>query len=193
MLIPVFLAVSISTGDSGRPWGVASIGGDVNYLNWEYGSSWAWGFQGTFGFRLIEDLYLTAKVTLPIPGYLLIGNQVSLGGEFSYLILNPDQGFALKTALGSSWNLHWPEDIIVLLADGPGTGEEEPEDFEEASGLRGWATIGPGIRFNLLAMWLDLGLDFRRMEVQRFVEGQEQTGDFNFIGPHLELHFDIYF
>jgi hypothetical protein len=194
-IIPILsiLLVSTSAGDSRKPWGVASMGVDVNNLTWDHGTTWAWGFQGTFGLRLVEDLYLTAKVTLPIPGYILIGNQVSLGGELSYLFLNPDQGFAVKTAFGASWNQHWPEDIIVILADGPATGDEKVEDFDKANGLRYWATAGLGIKFSPVTLWLDIGPDFRRMDVRRFLDNEIQTDNFDFIGPHFELHTDIYF
>lgn len=178
---------------TGTPWGSASFGLDMSYLEWEHGSGLSWGFQAAFGPRLFGDVYLRARVTMPIPGFVVIGNQVAVGGELVCPVVGPDEGFAIETSLGASWCLQWPEHVIVVLADGEQSEPPEPQDYDSADGLRldGLASIG--WRYDALAIWLDMGLDWRRMDVLRFVDGEREEAEYDFLGPHLGLSADIRF
>jgi len=188
-LIPIILSIAAVA----EPWGSASAGLDMSYLNWEHGGNLEWGFQSAFGPRLIDDLYFRIKVTLPIPGFVIIGNQVNIGGEFSYLLRNPRQGFAVESSLGAAWCLMWPEDIIVVLADGETNEPPEQHSFDGANGLRLEALVSLGYKFREGAVWFDLGLDHRIMDVTRTVGNDKEDGKYTFTGPHLGLSCDFYF
>jgi hypothetical protein len=186
----LFFVASIAAAE---PWSSASSGFDMSYLDWEHGGHWAWGFQTAFGPRIVDNLYFRAKVTIPIPFFIIIGNQVNIGGELSCVIRNPRYGFAVESSLGAAWCLMWPENIIVILADGD-TAEPPPQhSFDEASGLRLEALVSMGYKFGEGAVWLDLGLDHRIMNVTRTPGTEREEGSYTFTGPHLGVSADIYF
>jgi len=166
----------------------------MSHLVWEHGSGWAWGFRAAFGPRLFGDVCLRARVTLPVPGFVIIGNQLALGGELVLPLVAPADGFSLESSLGASWNLHWPEDVIVILADGDQPGPVAPEAFDSAEGLRLDGLVRVGWRFQeMLSVWIDLGADWRRMDVLRFVDGEREEAEYDFLGPHLGVSTDLRF
>ena len=171
------------------PWNI-SFGLDMSHLTWEHGAGWAWGFQGAFGLEVLPDVYLRAKITIPTPFFVVIGNQVCLGGEISWEALGAE-GLSLETSLGAAWSLHWPQHVVVILADGPGPGE--PTAFDHAAGIRYEALVSPGFRFGDGAVWLDLGYDLRRMNVLWFDENERLEGIRIFSGPHIGFSADYYF
>jgi len=190
--VAVFLFLGIAT-TAAKPWCSGSSGLDMSYLDWEHGGHWAWGFQTAFGPRIVDNLYFRAKVTIPIPFFIIIGNQVNIGGEFSWLLLAPRQGFALESSLGAAWCLMWPENIIVILADGETTEPPDQHSFDGANGIRLDALLSMGYKYDVGAVWLDLGFDQRIMNVTRTVENEREEGRYTFTGPHLGISADIYF
>lgn len=190
VLILLFLSVSDVRS---KPWCSVSSGLDMSYLYWEHGGDCVWGFQTAFGPRLFGDLYFRAKVTIPIPFFVIIGNQINIGGEFSYLLRNPQQGFTVETSIGGAWSLMWPEDLIVILADGESTDPPREEAYDGANGIRLEALTSLGYKFGRCGFWLDLGADHRIMEVTRTVSGASEEGNYTFTGPHIGLTCDVYF
>ena len=176
-----------------KPWCSISSGLDMSYLYWEHGRDCSWGFQTAFGPRLFGDLYFRAKVTIPVPFFVIIGNQINIGGEFSYLPVKPEQGFAVETSLGAAWCLMWPEDLIVILADGEGTDPPEEDAYDGANGIRLEALVSLGYKFGRCGFWLDLGVDHRIMEVTRNVNGVKEEGNYPFTGPHIGFSCDVSF
>ncbi|MBD3278562.1 MAG: hypothetical protein GF388_09695 [Candidatus Aegiribacteria sp.] len=184
------LAASVCYGGS---WGMLSSGLDMSHLGWELGDQLSWGFQTLFGVEVFDDLYLCAKATIPAPTFVIIGNQICAGGSVTHLPLNNGTGFALQTSLGVSRCWMWPEHVIVILADGE-TNEPPPEyDFDSAVGMRYEVLVSPGYRWGDIALRLDLGLDHRSMEVERFIQNRRVTGDYTFTGLHTGLSLDVYF
>ena len=174
-------------------WGMLSSGLDMSHLGWEHGDQLSWGIQTTFGVRVFDDVYLCAEAAIPIPTLVVFGNQICAGGSVAYLPLNPNTGFALKTSLGVSRCWMWPQQVIVILADGE-TNESPPEyDFDSAVGMRNQFLISSGYRWSDIAVWLDLGLDHRNMEVERLVQNRRVTGDYTFTGVHTGISLDVYF
>lgn len=190
----VFVLLFLSASDvRSKPWCSVSSGLDMSYLYWEHGGDCVWGLQTAFGPRLFGDLYFRAKVTIPIPFFIIIGNQINLGGEFSYLPRNPEQGFAVETSLGAAWSLMWPEDLIVILADGESTDPHGEYAYDGANGIRLEALASLGYKFGRGAFWLDLGIDHRVMDVTRTVGGVKEEGNYKFTGPHMGFTCDVYF
>lgn len=191
--IAAIILISAAGSLSAGYWGGTSAGLDMSYLDWEHGGHLSWSFLSAFGPRLFDDVYLRAKVSIPAPLPVIIGNQISLGGEISYLPLNPEAGPAVETSLGVSWCYMWPEHVIVILADGD-TSEPPPQhSFDGAGGLRLEALSSFGYRFDDVAFWLDLGIDHRIMDVERTVGGEKIRGDYTFTGLRIGISVDIYF
>lgn len=189
-ILTVFLLVAICPAHS-TPWASGSTGLDMSYLYWEHGGDCVWGYQVAFGPRIVDNIYFRAKVTMPLltPIFAILGNQVNIGGEFSWLMKNPDLGFAVKSSLGASWCLQWPEDITVPhSSSSPGE-----HAYKGADGIRMEALINLGYKAGRGAVWLDLGIDHRIMDVTRTVNGMEEEDSFTFTGPHLGISGDIYF
>ena len=123
------------------------------------------------------------------PIFAILGNQVNVGGEFSWLTKNPEQGFAVKSSLGAAWCLQWPENIIV-----PQTSSSPGEHaYDGADGIRMEALLNLGYKSNRGAIWLDLGIGHRIMDVTRTVNGIEEKESFSFTGPHIGISGDLYF
>jgi hypothetical protein len=190
--LPVLLILLISGPASAGDLFRLSSGLDMSYLDWEHGHQLSWGFQTAFGIRLADDLYLSAKATIPAPTFVIIGNQVCVGGEISYLPLSPDEGFALRTSIGISRCWMWPEHFIVILADGETTEPPPSYDFENADGVRFESLLSVGHKWRDLAIWLDLGLDHRVLEVERLVNNHKVDGDFDFTGVHTGFSLELY-
>ena len=189
MLVSILLTAGPCPAGS---WGSVSSGLDMSILDWEHGSQVSWGFRSTFGLRLVDHLYLNATATIPAPTLVIIGNQLCWGGGVSYIPLYPDEGFALKTSLGVSRCCMWPEHVIVILADGE-TAEPPPvHSFDWADGLRLEGLVSLGYKWEDLALWLDLGVDRRDMEVERTVLGESTRGDFDFTGAHVGLSIEVF-
>lgn len=173
-------------------WGALSSGLDMSFLDWEHGSQVSWGFKTSFGIRLVDHLYINASATIPAPTLIIIGNQLCWGGGVSYIPVDPEVGFALKTSLGVSRCHMWPEHIIVILADGD-TAEPPPvHAFDGAEGLRLDGLVSLGYKWEDLALWLDLGVDRRDMEVERTVQGEKVRGDFTFTGVHAGISLEVF-
>ncbi len=189
------LCAVLATCSAAAPWLSLSGGMDTAFLAWEHGDLYSWGFQGAVGPRLIDDLYLRAKATIPLPVFIgvIAGNQVCAGGELTYLPTNPDERFALKTSVGASWCLMWPQHVIVILADGDTGGEPQPEhDFDSGTGLRLDAAVSIGYRFDSAAVWLDLGIDHRIIDIMRFEDGIREDAQYRFTGPRMGLSCELY-
>jgi len=187
LLVTMLLAAAPALGE----WGSISFGLDMSHLVWERGGGWAWGFQSAFGVKLTDELTVRAKATIPFPFFVVVGNQVSLGGELAWEAIQGD-GWSVETSIGAAWSLHWPEHVVVILADGPG-GVAEPELFDHASGLRCDILISPGFRFDEGAVRLNLGYDLRRMNVLWFEDAVRLEGIRTFQGPHIGLSADMFF
>jgi len=190
-LLPILIVTTLLTAAPALgEWASVSFGLDMSHLVWERGGSWAWGFQSAFGVMLTDELTLRAKATIPFPFFVVVGNQVSLGGELAWEPFRGD-GWSVETSVGAAWSLHWPQHVTVILADGPGEGEARP--FDHASGLRCDLLVSPGIRFDEGAIRLDLGYDLRRMNVLWFEDGIRREGIRIFQGPHFGLSADMFF
>ncbi len=189
----VIILILVSAITVAKPWSSASSGLDMSYLRWEHGGDWVWGFQSAFGPRIIDNLYFRAKVTIPVPFFVIIGNQINVGGEFSYLLRNSQDGFAVETSLGAAWCLMWPENIIVILADGESTTPPREYAYDGGNGIRLEALVSLGYKFGMGILWLDLGVDHRIMDVTRTVEGEKEDGVYRFTGPHFGISGDFYF
>ena len=173
-------------------WGRLSSGLDMSYLDWEHGDHVSWSFLMAFGVRVYDDIYVTAKLSMPLPLFVVIGNQINTGLEVSYLPINPQRGMVLKTALGGYLSVMWPEHIIVVLMDGQ-TSEPAPQhSFDSANGLKLEALVSLGYRWDEVALWLDLGLDHRIMDVRRTVNGREYEGDYDFTGARMGISVECY-
>ncbi len=188
-----FVLMIASAATVAKPWSSASGGLDMSYLYWEHGGDCVWGFQSAFGPRIIDDLYFRVKITIPAPIFIIIGNQINIGGEFSYLLRNPQEGFAVETSLGAAWSLMWPENIIVILADGESTTPPREYAYDGGNGIRLEALVSTGYKFSMGALWLDLGVDHRIMDITRTVDGEKEDGTYTFTGPHLGISADFYF
>ncbi|MCD4708436.1 MAG: hypothetical protein K8S62_11960 [Candidatus Sabulitectum sp.] len=188
-IVTAFLLIAVCSAHS-TPWASGSTGLDMSYLYWEHGEDCVWGYQVAFGPRIIDNLYFRAKVTIPLPTpiFAILGNQVNAGGEFSWLMKNPEQGFAVKSSIGAAWCLQWPENIIV-----PHTSSSNKHAYDGADGIRMEALVNLGYKTGRGAIWLDLGIDHRIMDVTRTVEGRENEESFTFTGPHLGISGDLYF
>ena len=193
-ILIVFSALVIfSSATVAKPWSSISTGLDASTLIWEHGTHTAWSFQTAFGPRIIDNLFLRAKISIPIPFLIVVGNQINLGGEVSYLVKNPECGFAIETSFGGGWTATWPEDIIVILADGETTAPPVEQDFDGADGIRWEALASFGCKFREGVVWLDLGIDHRRMNVRRFVDDIAEESFFLYTGPHIGISADIFF
>jgi hypothetical protein len=173
------------------PWASVSLGAEVNRLYWEQGIHHPWSLRFAMGPRLYRGLYLRAKICMPIPFFVMVGNQLAPGGELVYHH-GDDSGLSFRSSLGASWNLTWPEDVIVIMYDGETAEPKEPELFEHGSGVRLQAGIGAGWRFKDHALWLDLGLDHRKLDVLRFDGSERLEERQNFTGFTVGLATDFY-
>ncbi len=189
--ITIVLIVSCSA--IALPWGSVSSGFEISPLAWEQGTHTPWSFYLAVGPRVFNDVFIRAKLSYPIPSMIIIGNQFCVGGEVEWLTRNPQTGFAVKTSAGASWCATWPENIIVILADGDTVEPPEPKPFDNASGTRYLALAGLGWRFEIGAIWLDLGLDHRRLSVSRFINNTKVIEDFSFTGPHFGISTELFF
>ncbi len=173
-------------------WGRLSSGLDMSCLDWEHGSNLQWGLQYSFGLQVIDDFFLSARATIPVPSLVIIGNQVSYGIETAWLPVRPREGFALMGSVSALRFHMWPEQVIVILADGD-TSEPPPEySYESASGFGLQFLISPGYIWDDLALWLDLGIDCRNMDVERTVQEEKTRGDFTFTGPRFGFSLDLF-
>lgn len=169
-------------------WGL-----EASPLSWKLGTHTPWSLNLAFGPELSQDVYLRGRLSYPIPFFIVIGNQLSAGGELLWLPKNPDNGFTVRTSLAASWCSTWPEDVIVILADGESSEPSEPEAFENASGIRYEALLGLGWKMDLITMWVNLGLDHRKLNVRRFENNTEINEDLRFTGPHFGLGTEVRF
>jgi hypothetical protein len=173
-------------------WGRLSSGLDMSYLDWEHGRNLQWGLKYSFGLELFDDVYLSARATIPVPSLIIIGNQVSYGIETTWLPVHSREGFALGASVSALRSHMWPEQVIVILADGE-TSEPPPVySYESANGFGLQVLISPGYTWEDLALWLDLGIDHRAMDVERLVEGRRTDGDYDFTGPRFGISLDVF-
>lgn len=188
--ILIILAALVSVTASDARW-LLSSGVDMSYLDWEHGRNLQWGLLYSAGLEVHDDLFLSARATIPIPTFIIIGNQVSYGIETTWLPVHPREGFALGASV-SALRLHmWPEQVIVILADGETTEPPPVYSYESASGYGLQVLLSPGYSWEDLMLWLDLGLDHRSMDVERLVEGRRTEGDFTFTGLRFGISLDV--
>jgi hypothetical protein len=107
--------------------------------------------------------------------------------------LNPVKGFKLSAAIGVFWNRHWPENIIVILADGPSEPGHTPPPYVTSKGTRYCAFVKFGYAFGFIGVFMDLGLDVRGMEVKTIAGGITHWKYHYFVGPHFGLSVDFFF
>ncbi|OPL19590.1 MAG: hypothetical protein AVO35_09745 [Candidatus Aegiribacteria sp. MLS_C] len=191
MRIPLIILLAAAAACNGGR-GSLSSGLDMSCLDWEHGRSLQWGFKYCIGLEVFDDLFLGARATIPVPSLVIIGNQVSYGVETAWLPVHPMEGFAVRVS-ASALRFHmWPEHVIVILVDGD-TPEPPPEyPYETAEGFGLQVLLSPGYAWKNLALWLDLGIDHRVMEVERMVEGRMTGGDHDFTGPCFGLGFGLF-
>lgn len=170
-----------------------SFGEELSALRWRNGNETSWGFNVSIGPAIANDLFLKGKVSYPLPTLVIVGNQFSAGGEIVWLPRVSRYGLSLKTSLGASWCSMWPEDIIVILADGETNEPPDPDPYEDASGMRYEAAAGFGYTFDIVTLWLNLGIDHRRMKVVIFENGEFTEEDLRFTGPYFGLTTEVRF
>jgi hypothetical protein len=192
-LLVIFLltALTASPALAEEPWGKLSLGMDISYLRWQRGGQWAFGIEGAFGIRLIDALYLNARLTLPLPTLVIVGNEVSAGGELEYRWVDPPDGWAFSTALGAAWTIHWPEATIVIMADGPGPAPVRT--FEYGTGTRYWASARLGHRSSHAGAFVELGLDLRGLLVRPDGHPHDPGKYHYFVGPRFGLALEYSF
>lgn len=191
MRVPLIILLAVAAVCNGS-WGRLSYGLDMSCLDWEHGRNLQWGFRYSIGLEVSDDLFLGARATIPVPSLVIIGNQVSYGFETAWLPVHPLEGFAVEVS-ASALRFHmWPEHVIVILADGD-TPEPPPEyPYEIAEGFGLQVLLSPGYSWKNIALWLDLGIDHRVMEVERMVQGRRTIGDHDFTGPCFGLCLDVF-
>jgi len=145
----------------------------LSYQHGGMGGSWAWELVTLgAGVRLFADLYLKAKISLPLPPFLVLGNTVSLGGELEYQVLPAIRRapFALSVLSGVAYNWHWPRAVSVFggpSIGGPSAAGQSPPLFDTSNGVRTWLLLRLGYAFAKGSMvGLDLGVDLRSQHVK---------------------------
>ena len=117
---------------------MAETGFDFDYLFWADGTRFTWGWAGAFGVRLFDQLYLKAKIVIPMFFlFASVGNHSSFGGELEYLFIAPqdsDMGYSLAVKSGASFNWHVNHHTQLF-------GPEVPEPSQCSSGLKTWRAI----------------------------------------------------
>ena len=160
---------------------MAEMGFDFDYLFWDDGTRFTWGWAGAFGVRLFDNLFLKAKITVPMFFlFLSAGNHSSFGGELEYLFVSPqdsDMGYALGVKAGAAFNWHVNRHTQLF-------GPEVPEPSPCANGLKTWAAVRVGFSSRKLFSFLDLGLDVKRMDVKnRYAVSHGEW----FLGPYFGI------
>ena len=170
-----------------------SFGEELSALSWKNCNEISWGFNVSMGPAIAHNLFLKGKLSYPLPGFIIVGNQFSAGGELVWLPRVSPGGLSFKTSLGASWCSMWPEDIIVILADGDTVDPPDPDPYEDASGMRYEAAAGLGCTFDNVTLWLNLGIDHRRMKVNIFQSGEFTEEYLRFTGPFFGLTTEVRF
>ena len=170
-----------------------SFGEELSALNWRNGSHASWGFNVSLGPEISRNLFLKGKISYPLPTLIVVGNQFSAGGELVWIPVASGHALSLKASLAASWCAMWPEHIIVILADGDTNEPPAPDPFEDASGIRYEALAGLGCTFDMITLWLNLGVDHRRMKVSIFENGEFTEENLRFTGPCFGLSTEIRF
>ena len=171
-----------------------STGLDMTSLHWQDEDDVFWSFNFAWGPMIRRNVYLRARVSIPVPGFIIIGNQFKAGGELLWDVVQTNDGFGLSLSAGVHWCAMWPENIIVILADGDTGGEPvKQEAFEDASGTGFELLASPCLLMGPVRIVLDLGVEHRIVTVNEFTENGIRGFDRTFTGPHAGFSMSVDF
>lgn len=80
LIVPLVMAAAAPAFPSSR----ASFGLDMTRLFWQDEEDVFWSFHFARGPMLWRDLYLRVRISMPVPGFVIIGNQFKAGSELLY-------------------------------------------------------------------------------------------------------------
>ena len=166
------------------PWGAAELGLEAQFLRWNGQGQWTWGLQGAFGIRIVDELFVKARISLPMFVLLaILGDQLSAGLEVEYWFLPDEGGFSLALAGGAGYTFYWNQHATAI-------GPESPQPDLCGSGLRSWALVRLGLGGRKVSGNLDLGIDIRVMDLKnQYGRSEGQL----FIGPYAGLSVSVRF